>query len=46
VVYEKEGKTAISIFDPMVMTRVLENPAMTPIAQEVRQRLERVLAGV
>jgi uncharacterized protein (DUF302 family) len=46
VVYEKEGKTAVSIFDPMVMTRILENPAMTPIAQEVRQRLERVLAGV
>lgn len=43
IVYEKDGKSVVGIFDPMVMTVIMQNEAMKPIAAEVRQRLERVI---
>ena len=46
IVYEKEGKTDVSIFDPMVMTWILENDQMKPIATEVQERLQRVLKAI
>jgi uncharacterized protein (DUF302 family) len=46
IVYEKEGKTIVSIFDPMVMTWILENEQMKPIAAEVQEKLQRVLTAV
>jgi uncharacterized protein (DUF302 family) len=46
IVYEKEGNTVVGAFDPMVMTTVLGNEKMQPIATEVKQRLERVIAGL
>ena len=46
IVYEKNGKSVVAAFDPMAMTRVMENAAIEPIATEVKQRLERVIAAV
>jgi uncharacterized protein (DUF302 family) len=46
IVYEKDGKTQVSIFDPMVMAWILENDMMKPIATEVQEKLQRVLAAV
>lgn len=46
IVYEKEGGTGVSIFDPMVMLKVLENDAMKPIADEVQARLKRVFEAM
>jgi uncharacterized protein (DUF302 family) len=46
IVYEKEGKTNIAAFDPMVMTKIVENSAILPVAQEMKARLERVIAAV
>jgi uncharacterized protein (DUF302 family) len=46
IVYEKGGKTVVSIFDSMVMLKILDNEQMRPIAEEVKQRLQRVLAAV
>jgi len=46
IVYEKEGKTNVSIFDPMVMTWILENDNLKPIASEVQERLQRVLKAI
>jgi uncharacterized protein (DUF302 family) len=46
VVYEERGKSVVSIFDPMVMTNVVDNAQVQPIAQEVKKRLERVIAAV
>ena len=46
IVYEKEGKTKISIFDPMVMTWIIENDQMKPIATEVQEKLQRVLKAI
>lgn len=46
VVYEKENKTRVSIFDPMVMTWIMENDNMKPIATEVQEKLQRVLKSI
>jgi uncharacterized protein (DUF302 family) len=46
IVYEKDNKTRVSIFDPMVMTWIMENDNIKPIATEVQERLQRVLASV
>ena len=46
IVYEKDDKTGISIFDPMVMTWIMDNEQMKPIATEVQERLQRVLKAI
>jgi uncharacterized protein (DUF302 family) len=46
IVYEKDGTTKVSIFDPMVMTQIIENDNMKPIATEVQERLQRVLNAI
>jgi uncharacterized protein (DUF302 family) len=46
IIYEKEGKTNVAAFDPMVMTKILENSVILPVAQEMKARLERVIAAV
>jgi uncharacterized protein (DUF302 family) len=43
IVYEKEGKTIVGAFDPMSMTKLVENEALKPIAEDVAARLQRVL---
>jgi uncharacterized protein (DUF302 family) len=46
VVYEKDNKTVVSVFDPMIMTQVITNEELNPIAEEVKTRLQRVLEAV
>jgi uncharacterized protein (DUF302 family) len=46
IVYEKQGTTRVSIFDPMVMEGLVDNTKVGPIAKEVKERLQRVLAAV
>ncbi|MEO8167257.1 MAG: DUF302 domain-containing protein [bacterium] len=46
IVYERNGKSVVAAFDPMTMTRVMENKAIEPIAIEIKKRLERVIAAV
>jgi len=46
VVQEKDGQTSVSVFDPMVMLKVMENEAIRPVAEEVQRRLQRVLQNV
>jgi uncharacterized protein (DUF302 family) len=46
IVYEKDNKTRVSIFDPMVMTWIIENDNIKPIATEVQERLQRVLKAI
>lgn len=43
IVYEKEGNTVVSAFDPMTMTTLVDNKGIQPVAQEIHQRLKRVL---
>lgn len=46
IVYEKESGTAVSIFDPLVMEKIIVNPEMEPVAAEVREKLLRVLEAL
>ena len=47
IVYENdEGGSTVSIVDPVQMLGVAGNPALQPIAGEVRERLERVAAAL
>jgi len=46
VVYEKEGKTVVAAFNPLVMTKILNNPAMGQLAEEVRARLAIAVEAV
>ena len=45
IVYEKQGQTRVAAFDPMVMSAILGNRQMETIADEVKVRLERVIAA-
>ena len=46
IVYEKDKETVVAAYDPMTMSKVMDNPAIEPVALEVRQRLERVIAAL
>ena len=46
IVYEKDNKTNVSFFDPMVMTWVIDNDNMKSIAGEVKEKLQKVLEAV
>lgn len=46
IVYEKGRETVVAAFDPQVMAKIIENPAVDMIADEVKSRLQRVLEAV
>ena len=46
IVYEKAGKSAVSFFDPSLMSKVVENEILKSIAEEVREKLQRVFENV
>lgn len=46
IVYEKNKTTHVAAFDPLTMGKIIDNPAIEPIAAEIRTRLERVIAAV
>lgn len=43
---KEEGKTQISIVNPLVSMQAVNNEALLPIATEVSQKLQRVLAAL
>jgi uncharacterized protein (DUF302 family) len=46
IVYEKEGKTVVGAFDPLMMVPLVGKAELGAIAAEVKQRLEAVLANI
>jgi uncharacterized protein (DUF302 family) len=38
----EDGTVEVAIIDPLIMMSVIENPALKPVADEARARLERV----
>lgn len=48
IVYEDESEdgSVVSAVEPMTMLGVVENPELTPIAEEVKERLQRVLKSL
>ncbi|MBK7379454.1 MAG: DUF302 domain-containing protein [Ignavibacteriales bacterium] len=43
IIYEKDGNSIVSIFNPMVMAQTIENPGMQSVAEQVKEKLLRVL---
>jgi len=46
IVYDKSGQTVVAAFDPLTMMKLLDNPAIEPIAKEVKERLTRVIGAM
>jgi len=46
VVYEKEGKTVLSVIKPTVAMNSVNNDALLPIAQEIEGRLKRIFDSI
>ncbi|MGD8305709.1 MAG: DUF302 domain-containing protein [Ignavibacteria bacterium] len=46
IVYEKDNKTAVSFFDPALMPAVVENDNLTPIAEQIKGKLQKVFENV
>jgi uncharacterized protein (DUF302 family) len=46
IVYEKNGKTVVGAFDPMMMVPLVGKAELGTIAAEVRKKLESVLAAL
>jgi uncharacterized protein (DUF302 family) len=46
IVYEKEGKTVVGAFDPLMMVPLVGKAELGVVAAEVKQRLEAVLANI
>lgn len=46
IIYEKNDKIIVSIFDPIVMTTLVDNSNLKPVAEEVKSKLQRVIASV
>ena len=42
VVYVEDNVTEVTLVDPLAMLGIVDNPALKPIADEARARLERV----
>lgn len=41
-----DGRIEVAMIDPLMMMSVINNPALTPIANEARARLERVVKSL
>jgi len=46
IVYEKDDKTAVSVFNPMTMTKIVNNDNLKLIAEEVNKKLTRAFEAV
>lgn len=46
IVYEKEDKTVVSIFEPMIMTEITGNNSLKPVAEEAKAKLVKVLEAL
>lgn len=46
IVHEHDGGVAVSIIDPAQMLGFVDNPALAPIADEAKVRLQRVVAAL
>jgi len=46
IVYEKEEQSVVSIFNPLIMTQIIEKEGLQEIAEEVSGKLMRALEAV
>jgi uncharacterized protein (DUF302 family) len=46
IVYEKDNKTTVSVFDPKIMSQIIDNKVIHSVADEVQQKLNRVFEAI
>jgi uncharacterized protein (DUF302 family) len=46
IVYENDNKTTVSVFDPKIMSQIIDNKEVHAVADEVQAKLKRVLEAV
>jgi uncharacterized protein (DUF302 family) len=46
VVYENNNKTTVSVFDPQIMSEIIENEEIHSVANEVQAKLKRVFEAL
>jgi len=46
IVYEKDGKTVVGVFNPLMMVPLVGKAELGTIAAEAKQKLEAVLASI
>jgi len=46
IVYEKDNKTMVSVFNPGLMSYVVDNENLKSVADEVQEKLKRVLNNI
>jgi uncharacterized protein (DUF302 family) len=46
IVYERNGGSTVSFFDPMIMTKLIDNDKLRTVAEEVQTRMKRVYEAV
>jgi uncharacterized protein (DUF302 family) len=46
IVYENNGGSTVAIFDPMIMTQLIDNEKLKTVAQEVQNKMKRVFEAV
>jgi uncharacterized protein (DUF302 family) len=46
IVYERDGRTVVSVIRPTIAMQVVDNPDLIPVAEEVEAKLESVIASV
>jgi len=46
IVYEKNGGSMVSFFDPMIMTELIDNDELKTVAEEVKTKMIRVFEAI
>ncbi len=46
IVYENNGGTTVSFFDPMVMTKLIDNDRLKTVAEEVQKKMKKVFEAI
>lgn len=46
IVYEKDGSTVVSFFNPMIMSNIIDNKNLQMVAEEVTNKIKRVFEAI
>ena len=46
IVYENKGGSTVAFFDPMIMTKLIDNEQLKSVAEEVQNKMKRVFEAV
>jgi uncharacterized protein (DUF302 family) len=46
IVYENNGGTKVSFFDPMIMTQIIDNEKLKTVAEEVQNKMKKVFEAI